>query len=83
MPASEHRSSIRIARIHHGSAEEVTAYLPNNYRVLGNELGTDALLVVGRDDHGWTLDGYVLPRLGSGMIFGEEITSLFAFEDED
>lgn len=31
------------------------------------------MLVEGRDDHGWTLDGYVLPRLASGLHPGHEI----------
>ena len=30
-------------------------------------------MIGGYDDAGWTLDGYVLPRLASGLIFGEEI----------
>lgn len=30
-------------------------------------------VVGGRDDSGWTLDAYVLPRLASGNITAEEI----------
>lgn len=30
-------------------------------------------VVGGRDDAGWTLDGYVIPRLGSGVMTAEEI----------
>jgi hypothetical protein len=30
-------------------------------------------VIEGRDASGWTLDGYVLPRLASGLIFGEEV----------
>ena len=32
------------------------------------------LLVSGEDYAGWTLDGYVIPRLESGMIFPREVT---------
>ncbi len=34
----------------------------------------DACVVIGgEDDHGWTLDKYVIPRLGSGMLRADEI----------
>ena len=49
----------------------VAKYLPDNYVVDGvTSLG---IVVSGRDVAGWTLDAYVLPRLASGLIFGEEI----------
>lgn len=32
------------------------------------------VVIVGEDNAGWTLDGYVNPRLGSGMIWAKEIT---------
>jgi len=49
----------------------VAKYLPANYSVLGvTDLG---IVVGGRDEAGWTLDGYVLPRLSSGLIAGQEI----------
>lgn len=51
---------------------QVSAYLPDNYRVIPN---TDAacIIIEGRDVAGWTLDGYVIPRLASGLIFAREI----------
>jgi hypothetical protein len=56
-------------------ASVVSAYLPRNYRVewAGEFDGEPALVIGGRDDHGWTLDQYVLPRLGSGLIRADEI----------
>jgi hypothetical protein len=49
----------------------VERYLPGNYEVLGEtSLG---IVVAGEDDCGWTLDDYVLPRLSSGLIAGQEI----------
>ena len=51
------------------SVERVAAYLPENYKVVG-------IVVQGHDDAGWTLDDYVLPRLASGLMFGEEIQCL-------
>lgn len=52
-------------------ADVVADYLPSNYRIVAK--GDEAVLVAGTDDHGWTADGYVLPRLGSGLIRAEVI----------
>jgi hypothetical protein len=52
--------------------EAVGNYLPANYRVL-DVLAHD-VLIAGEDNCGWTLDDYVLPRLASGLRFGEEVT---------
>ena len=46
-------------------------YLPSNYRILGVVDGQTVL--AGRDHAGWTLEGYVIPRLGSGLYFATEI----------
>lgn len=51
--------------------EAVAAYLPANYRVV--DVLTHDVLICGEDNCGWTLDEYVLPRLASGLRFGEEI----------
>ena len=52
-------------------APAIAAYLPGNYRILGT---VDAQTVIaGRDQAGWTLEGYVIPRLGSGLYFATEI----------
>ena len=53
------------------TAKTVAAYLPGNYKVLGMQ-GYD-VLIGGTDSHGWTLDDYVIPRLGSGMMNCTEI----------
>lgn len=61
------------------SAERLERFLPSNYSIVGqvDERGTLAgitcYLIEGVDNAGWTLDGYVLPRLASGSIFGKEI----------
>lgn len=60
------------------TAEKVAAYLPSNYQVIGESnsgpLFSDHLVVIqGEDDHGWTLDGYVIPRLGSGLMRADEV----------
>lgn len=49
----------------------IRAAMPENYKVTGPEHGY--WTVEGYDKAGWTLDGYVLPRLASGLIFGEEV----------
>jgi hypothetical protein len=51
--------------------EEVSAYLPSNYNVM--ELRKGLLMIYGTDHHGWTMQGYVLPRLGSGLIAAREL----------
>jgi len=48
----------------------VAAYLPSNYSVarawvMGD--GNVAVLVEGEDNAGWTAEGYVIPRLASGL----------------
>ena len=48
----------------------VQGYLPENYIAVDY---TGHICVVGFDDHGWTLDGYVIPRLASGLIPAKEI----------
>jgi hypothetical protein len=61
--------------------DNVAAYLPSNYVVLHEEPHPDnndrrhwtAVVIGGRDSHGWTLDDYVLPRLASGGMHGQEI----------
>jgi len=55
------------------SIETVRAYLPSNYTARQDEAGVT--LIEGTDDAGWTLDGYVIPRLASGMIFATEVTT--------
>lgn len=52
----------------------VKAYLPSNYAAkLANDDDSIFIEIEGTDDHGWTLDGYVIPRLGSGLIVAREI----------
>ena len=50
--------------------ETVRCYLPANYTALQT---ADGVLISGQDSHGWTLDGYVIPRLASGLIVAEEV----------
>lgn len=63
---------MRYALIRNSNEQEVAAYLPSNYKVLGTE--GDDVLIGGQDNAGWTLDDYVLPRLASGLRFGQELS---------
>jgi hypothetical protein len=63
----------RIAIARTGKTRNVASYLPLNYRVLGRTLDNNGTIIIGDDDHGWGLDTYVIPRLGSGLIACEEI----------
>lgn len=49
---------------------EVRAYLPSNYQA---EERDGVIYIVGTDNAGWTLDGYVIPRLASGLIWATEV----------
>ena len=62
----------RYARVKDGTPiGTVRAYLPSNYSA---RMDGDAVLIAGCDSHGWTLDGYVIPRLASGLIVAKEVT---------
>lgn len=53
--------------------DRVTPFLPTNYEVVGGS--DEGVIVSGHDNAGWTLDGYVIPRLASGCMFATEVTS--------
>lgn len=59
------------------SAEAVADYLPSNYKVLYEDSNGQGILIGGEDDHGWTLDDYVIPRLGSGLMVAQEASPVF------
>lgn len=66
--------TVRIAKVQirgRDTAETVAAYMPFNYRVIG--MDGDDVLIGGTDNHGWTLDDYIIPRLASGMMLAVEI----------
>lgn len=52
-------------------ATRAAAYMPNNYEVIEHQ---HSLYLVGDDHLGWTLDGYVVDRLGSGCMSCVEVT---------
>lgn len=54
------------------NAFTVAAYLPANYKI--TDVFEDRLVITGEDNAGWTLDGYVIPRLASGLIHAREIS---------
>lgn len=53
------------------STERIRAFLPSNYSV-SFQPDINGWLIEGQDNAGWTLDGYVIPRLASGSIFATE-----------
>lgn len=70
--------TVRVALLTNASgqgftASTATAYLPANYEAV-EIMGADTFVIYGYDNHGWTLDGYVLPRLASGLYFARELT---------
>jgi len=71
---------LRTAIAATGQSKKVAQYLPMNYRVLGRTLDNNGTIIIGVDDHGWTLEDYVIPRLGSGLIACEEVCHREGFE---
>ncbi len=64
---------LRIAQAD-GTTSEVCQYLPQNYSVIGLALTIgEGVIIAGRDNHGWTLHEYVIPRLASGLIVCVEL----------
>ena len=77
--ASEKQDTRRFACVHGPcNPETVRAYMPANYHVtvLRPGYANQTILISGEDRAGWTLDGYVIPRLASGLIFAAEKDSV-------
>lgn len=57
-------------------ADEIAKYLPSGYKVVAVVISDpNYVLIAGEDYAGWTMDDYVIPRLGSGLIFAREMTA--------
>lgn len=54
--------------------ETVQSYLPSNYSAF-QAVPQAPIMIEGRDSHGWTLEGYVIPRLQTALIVVEEVQS--------
>ncbi len=61
-------------------ADTVARYLPSNYEVI--EIFDDHVVIEGEDRAGWTLDDYVIPRLGSGLYFAKEISQMTPLDED-
>lgn len=68
---------MKRAWIQDTDAVKIARYLPSNYRV-NPALNTEGeTCIEGEDSAGWTMEDYVLPRLGSGLMWAnrvEEVT---------
>lgn len=62
----------RYATVRGATAETIAQYLPRNYRVDGQSADGREVFISGEDNAGWTMDKYVIPRLGSGLIRATE-----------
>jgi hypothetical protein len=60
-----------IIKGHTDDIRVIAAYLPSNY--VAYNWGGD-VLIIGEDVAGWTLDDYVIPRLGTAPYVAQEIT---------
>jgi hypothetical protein len=60
---------------------QVQSALPHNYiarldtasYIDGRTGGQPVIIIEGVDDAGWTLDGYVIPRLATALIIATEV----------
>lgn len=68
-----YRPATRYAIVPTTAAAKVAVYLPPGYHVVGY-VNEREVLIAGEDHLGWTLDGYVLPRLQSGAYYGREVS---------
>lgn len=61
-----------------GRLESIERYMPGNYdaTLMATVNGVEIVLIEGSDQAGWTLDGYVIPRLASGLYPAREIPVL-------
>lgn len=66
---------VNLADDSDASVERVKRYLPENYEISAVTEHDDrpVALVQGRDNGGWTLHDFVIPRLASGFIGAKEI----------
>lgn len=67
---------IRYAIVNNITVGTCSAYLPGNYSVIFtflNDSGNESCVIAGKDNAGWTLDDYVIPRLASGLYHCQEI----------
>lgn len=75
--AVQKKRRARVSPGHNVTLESISSYLPHNYEANYEPcIGSSAnpyIIIEGYDRAGWTLDGYVIPRLGSGLIFAKEI----------
>lgn len=55
----------------------VRDYLPANYKVVHIDENGMGVVIAGEDDAGWTLDDYVIPRFGSGLMVCKEVWPVF------
>ncbi len=51
--------------------------LPANYMIVHVSQNGEGVLICGEDDHGWTMDEYVIPRLASGLVAAREVFPVF------
>jgi hypothetical protein len=67
---------IRYAVVDRVAPDRVAPYLPENYAASDACPDGCCTLITGRDVAGWTLDGYVIPRLASGLIIALPVTTM-------
>ena len=62
---------IQVSNHRQDNKNVIDRYLPDNYSVTYTD--NSRIIISGDDVAGWTLQGYVIPRLASGNIVAMEI----------
>ena len=69
--STSRRRAIVVSRSTLNDLRTVARLLPDNY-VASYDRQRACIVIEGRDEGGWSLDDYVLPRLGSALITARE-----------
>ena len=71
-----------VIRVESIDRDLIERYLPENSYVTQVWEQSGHTTVEGEDDHGWTAEDYVIPRLGSGLI-AAKVTSVLSFDIDE
>lgn len=71
---------LTVGYVYNGDTKRVAAYLPGNYRAVGeyeDAFGKPYVHIEGKDVAGWTMQDYVIPRLASGLMYVDDVHEVY------
>jgi len=75
VPVQRKRKAI-VEDVVRNKLHQIQQYLPSNFTACEHArtaVASPCILIEGYDRGGWTLDGYVIPQLASGLIVAKEV----------